>query len=313
MVDDAATPIHLRRLALRMLRPDYPKLSRERWNELLSSDDAELRLEAVRSLRGSRLDDRAARLTKIAEDAASSRAIRGEAIVGLDISDDAQRATLISLATGDEAGVRDDARRALAGAMLSAEERARLRSAAAGDDPEALARLVDPANKPKRPEATDVDAWLAALGNSPPAGDGDAMAGRRVFFSRVAACANCHQVDGRGGRIGPDLTLVAGQLSRERLLESILDPSKEVAPQFVPYAIRTEDGRTFTGVFVGEDGARNQQFGDTEGKIHRVAAEQIEDRKPIDKSLMPDNYGQTLTVGELRDLLAFLRSRSGVE
>jgi putative heme-binding domain-containing protein len=160
-----------------------------------------------------------------------------------------------------------------------------------------------------------VAAWLSLLDNGQENENdrGDAAAGRRVFFSRVAACANCHQVEGRGGRIGPDLTLVAGQLSRERLIDSILNPSKEVAPQFVAYAVRKEDGTTFTGVFVGEDGARNQQFGDAEGQIQRVAAEQIEDRHPVDKSLMPDNYGQALTVGELRDLLAFLRRGSGVK
>ncbi len=62
-------------------------------------------------------------------------------------------------------------------------------------------------------------------------------------------------------------------------------------------------------MFVGEDGARNQQFGDVDGQIHRVAAEEIEDRKPLDKSIMPEDIGQTLTIRELLDLVAFLRSR----
>lgn len=175
-------------------------------------------------------------------------------------------------------------------------------------------RLVDPTKRQATPPATDTAAWLALLDKSDmEKQSGDAAAGRRVFFSRVAACSSCHQIDGRGGRIGPDLTLVAGQLSRERLIESILNPSKEIAPQFVAYAIRTEEGATFTGVFVGEDGARNQQFGDAEGKIQRVAAEQIEERKPLEKSIMPENFGQTLTLGELRDLLAFLRSRQATK
>ncbi|MEX2185846.1 MAG: PVC-type heme-binding CxxCH protein [Pirellulales bacterium] len=310
LLDDVNTPIHLRRLALRMLRPDYPNLSRERWNELLASDDADLRLEAVRSLRGSRLGNRAALLVKTAEDKSLSRDLRGEAMLGLDPSDANQRETLVSLAASDEQGMLDDARRALSGATLSDDDRTKLRESGGGHDAEALARLVDPTHKPARPATTDVAAWLSLLDGAKNGNDhGNAAAGRRVFFSRVAACANCHQMDGRGGRIGPDLTLVAGQLSHERLIDSILDPSKEVAPQFVAYAVRTEDGTTFTGVFVGEDGARNQQFGDADGRIQRVAAEQIEDRHPIDKSLMPDNLGQTLTVAEFRDLLAFLRSQ----
>lgn len=309
MIDNEKSPAHLRRLALRMLRPDYPHLSRERWNELLATSDAELKLEAVRSLRGSRLGDRADQLVKIAEDTAVPAEIRAEAIVGLDAGDEKQRATLVSLSASEDA-VRDDARRALAGTSLSDEQRGQLKSAKPGNDTDALARLLDPTNRPKTPPASDTAAWLALLDKEKDAKQaGDAAAGRRVFFSRVAACSNCHQIDGRGGRIGPDLTLVAGQLSRERLVESILNPSKEIAPQFVAYAIRTEEGATFTGVFVGEDGARNQQFGDAEGKIQRVAAEQIEERKPLEKSIMPENFGQTLTVGELRDLLAFLRSR----
>lgn len=311
MVDSVNTPIHLRRLALRMLRPDYPNLSRERWDELLASDDVQLKLEAVRSLRGSRLGDRIERLVKIAENRALPDGLPGEAIVGLDAADEKQRATLVALATGDDGAVREDARRALVGAALSDDQRKRLAETAAEGDSDALARIVGPTNRTPKPEATDLSAWLALLDETPPVGAGDAAAGRRVFFSRVAACSNCHQVDGRGGRIGPDLTLVAGQLSRERLVDSILNPSKEVAPQFVPYAIRTEDGRSFTGVFVGEDGARNQQFGDFDGKIQRVAAEEIEDRKPLDKSIMPENIGQTLTARELVDLVAFLRSRQG--
>lgn len=309
MVDDKNTPIRLRRLALRMLRPDYPNLSRARWDELLASDDEELKLEAVRSLRGSRLGDRGARLVKIAQDKSLSDDIRGEAIVGLDAADETQRAALVSLAIGDNASVQSDARRALAGAAISDAERKMLAETLPQGDADAVLRVIDPAKRTPKPDVKDVSAWMNLLDGAQSAAEGDAASGRRVFFSRAAACANCHQVDGRGGRIGPDLTLVAGLLSWERLIDSILNPSKEVAPQFVPYAIRTDDGRTFTGVFVGEDGARNQQFGDVDGQIHRVAAEEIEDRKPLDKSIMPEDIGQTLTIRELLDLVAFLRSR----
>jgi putative membrane-bound dehydrogenase-like protein len=309
LVDNTSTPIHLRRLAMRMLRPDYPKLSRERWEELLANDDAELKLEAVRSLRGSRLGDRAARLMKLAEDTSQSDELRGEAIIGLDAADEKQRVVLVSLATGGEGAVQSDARRALAGAALSDTEREKLAATRFEGEADALFRILTPTKRAPSPAAADLSTWLGLLDNTRAVGDGDPVVGRRVFFSRVAGCANCHQVDGRGGRIGPDLTLVAGQLSRERLIDSILNPSKEVAPHYVPYAIRTESGETFTGVFVGEDGARNQQFGDVDGKIHRVSAEQIEERKALDKSIMPENIGQTLTMRELFDLVAFLRSK----
>src|SRR5439155_26203952 len=65
-------------------------------------------------------------------------------------------------------------------------------------------------------------------------GNGDPAAGRRLFFhSNGAGCFKCHIVDGRGGRVGPDLSRTAGTMTRERLIQSILEPSREIAPQFV--------------------------------------------------------------------------------
>ncbi|MHC4380747.1 MAG: DUF7133 domain-containing protein, partial [Planctomycetota bacterium] len=60
--------------------------------------------------------------------------------------------------------------------------------------------------------------------------DGDVQRGRDIFFdNQVVACNRCHALDGRGGGIGPDLSGVAGRLSREQTLLSILDPNAELA------------------------------------------------------------------------------------
>ena len=71
-------------------------------------------------------------------------------------------------------------------------------------------------------------------------GNGDIDAGRRVFHRR--ARAKCHAHSGRGLRIGPDLTHIARQMSRERLLESILMPNRDVGPLYVPWQVLTRDG-----------------------------------------------------------------------
>src|SRR5207247_937332 len=85
-----------------------------------------------------------------------------------------------------------------------------------------LLRLVGP--RP-REEA----AWRKYL-----AGSGDPAAGERVFLHvQGPRCATCHRVDGRGGKIGPELSTIGRALSRERLIESILTPSKEIAPMYV--------------------------------------------------------------------------------
>ena len=66
--------------------------------------------------------------------------------------------------------------------------------------------------------------------------------------SFASTCVNCHAHSGRGASTGPDLTTLSGQMSRKRLLESILQPSKEVGPLYVPYRVLTVDGHVLTGL-----------------------------------------------------------------
>ena len=109
-------------------------------------------------------------------------------------------------------------------------------------------RLPHPRRMPTQPPASDLDAWLKTL-----EGDADAASGERVFFHpKGPGCYRCHQVDGRGGRVGPDLTRLAKGMDRRRLVQSILQPSLEIAPQFVAWSVARTDGTVFTGVLVGE-------------------------------------------------------------
>src|SRR5207249_1906437 len=90
-----------------------------------------------------------------------------------------------------------------------------------------------------------VDAWLKRL-----EGPTDAAAGRRVFFHpRLANCAHCHRVDGRGQDVGPDLSGI-GQVERRSILESILQPDNVVAPHYQTWVIATRDGKTHTGMLL---------------------------------------------------------------
>ena len=154
------------------------------------------------------------------------------------------------------------------------------------------------------PPVNDLDAWLKKL-----EGDADAAAGERVFFHpRGPGCYRCHQVDGRGGRVGPDLTRLAKGMDRRRLVQSILQPSLEIAPQFVAWSVARTDGTVFTGVLVGETPEGKHCFADSEGRLIEVKPSDIEERKPQPTSIMPDNVAQTLTLEEFKDLVAFLLS-----
>src|SRR5262249_31154311 len=151
----------------------------------------------------------------------------------------------------------------------------------------------------------DVDAWLSLLHAVP----GDPAAGERIFFHRQsAACARCHQIGGRGARVGPELTATTGTLSERRLVEAIVHPAREIAPPFVARTLGTTHGRALSGVVVHEEATGEQTYADQEGKLTVLKPAEIESRKPLATSIMPEGLPSQMTVQEFRDLLAFLRA-----
>src|SRR5690606_18126356 len=83
---------------------------------------------------------------------------------------------------------------------------------------------------------------------------GDVSRGRRVFFQhQQAQCMKCHAYDDRGGNAGPRLNGVANRLSREQLLEALIDPGRRIAPGFGMVVLELTDGRTVSGIYQGED------------------------------------------------------------
>jgi putative membrane-bound dehydrogenase-like protein len=206
---------------------------------------------------------------EIAADDKRSPQLRAEAILGTD-----DTALLQKLAQNDHAIIREEAQRAL---------------------PRSL-----PIN---RPAFDDTAAWLKLL-----EGPGDAETGRRLFFNtKVAICANCHRHSGRGNVVGPDLTLIAQQGDRAAILRSILEPHREVAPQFYPSLVKLKDGTEFTGILLRS--SSSEVFRDLTGKERSFPEADVLSRTEIKMSLMPPGLVMTLTDAELRDLLAFLTAR----
>jgi putative heme-binding domain-containing protein len=153
-----------------------------------------------------------------------------------------------------------------------------------------------------RPDASDTNAWLDLLVTT-----GDAERGWRRFFGPGdGRCADCHAFQERGADVGPDLTLVSNRLDRRRLLESILQPSREVAPRYVATIIETVDGRAFSGLSLGADSdGKTEQFLGADGKKFVLDIDQIEHRSLSSQSIMPADLDKVLSVDDLRDLLAF--------
>lgn len=134
---------------------------------------------------------------------------------------------------------------------------------------------------------------------------GSAERGRRVFFERTeVSCVRCHQVQQRGGEVGPELTHIAKEKSHAYLLESILDPNKQIAKNFESVRLRTEDGEVLTGI-VKRETEEAVELMTAEGKLLRVDKDVVEARRK-GLSAMPEGLAKRLTPFELRDLVEYL-------
>jgi putative heme-binding domain-containing protein len=301
---DERSPPSVKRAALRALRPGAAELS---WNYLralaMGACDRELRLEAVRTVRQRADSGRAELLYAIAKAQDVELPVRAEAIVGLSTDHPEQRKLLFELAAGSHAELREESLRSLLGAMLSDDEQKMLTAIKTQHDE--CRQLVDRVlalNTVSARTATDTDGWLKLL-----EGPGRPEVGARIFHHpKLALCSRCHQVDGRGGQIGPDLSAAGKALGRRRLIESILQPSREVAPQFVPWLVQTTDGRSLSGLAVAESASGDLILVDQRGEQFQIASSQIAARRPSTHSIMPDGLQRQSTAQELRDLIAYL-------
>ena len=142
-----------------------------------------------------------------------------------------------------------------------------------------------------------------------PKGKGDAERGRRLFFHQVVGCAKCHRIEDRGGSIGPDLSVISRSSNRDKLMQSIIEPSREIAPQFMTHTIETADGETWSGLLESETKDGSLTLTTSEGKGVFLPGKQIRARSTSKVSLMPEGLEQALSEREWLDLIEFLSSR----
>ncbi len=299
-----AAPVATRLAALRAVPAAHKQLRADSLVRLLREPDAAVRVEALRALKD-RADSAAAPAVRaVAADPKQPTAVRAQALVTLSAgASDAD--FLLGLAVGGDAVVGREAIRSLTGVALTPAQRRRLEAGAAGQAgrEELAARVLGKPFHTGRPPATDTAAWLKRLD-----GSADAEAGRRVFeHPRVAGCARCHAVDGRGAGVGPDLSRI-GRTDRQWVVESILQPAAVVAPHYQAWKVETLDGRTRTGLLVGTR-LDESEYVDEKGERFRVRAGDEAGITPARGSLMPDGLLDGLTDQEARDLVAYLLSR----
>jgi quinoprotein glucose dehydrogenase len=134
---------------------------------------------------------------------------------------------------------------------------------------------------------------------------GNARAGREIFLNKIeTACLRCHKVRGEGGEVGPDLTGIGAKQTREYLLESIVDPNKQIAKGFETVVLALKDGTSVSGV-LKEENAQEIRLITPEAAYITVAKKDVEARE-TGKSAMPEDAIKHLSKRELRDLVEFL-------
>ena len=306
-IANAATPLRLKAFALRLLPPNDSKLGIPVLRELLAAGDATLTLEVVRTLVSRNEPEAKVMLADIAADSSRGAQLRAEAIPGLPPDN---HPLLVKLASDENPAVREEALRALRFSVLNEAEVQKLREIEQRH-PESgplVKTLLAPATLAEgRPALADTDAWLKRLESLP--GKPNPEAGRRLFFhQRMALCASCHRHSGRGNVVGPHLSLIGRQGDLKSVLQSILDPNHDVAPQFFPTQLKLKDGTDFTGILLRSSNV--DVFRDLTGQERVFKPEDIQQRVELKASLMPAGLPSAITDEELRDLLAFLRDGS---
>ena len=129
----------------------------------------------------------------------------------------------------------------------------------------------------------------------------DAKRGAAIFEK---SCANCHQIAGKGAKIGPQLDGV-GIRGIERLLEDTLDPNRNVDQAFRRTTLSLKSGKVIGGLLLKQEG-EVLVLADEQGKEVRVPEKEVDERVVSQMSPMPANFADVIMEADFYDLLAYL-------
>jgi putative heme-binding domain-containing protein len=133
---------------------------------------------------------------------------------------------------------------------------------------------------------------------------GDASRGETVFRRADQLCLKCHAIAGAGGVVGPDLVSIGASAQVDYLIDSLLEPNKAIKENYHSVVVTTKEGRLFTGIPVRQT-ERDLVLRNADDQEIAISLGNIDEKTP-GGSLMPDGLTETLTHGELIDLVRFL-------
>ena len=140
---------------------------------------------------------------------------------------------------------------------------------------------------------------------------GSAERGGQIYQRTAMACTTCHLVNGKGGKLGPDLSTVGSYMTPESLLESLLNPSTDIKQGYETVVVTRKDQTVVSGLLQRKTDT-SVLVRDPSGKVVSIPAGEVAkvDTSPV--SLMPPGLTSSLRRDELVDLMTFLTSL-GVE
>ena len=133
---------------------------------------------------------------------------------------------------------------------------------------------------------------------------GNAMLGRRYFMtSSQAECTRCHSIGGQGGAVGPSLSKIGSTLTREQILQALIEPSARLSPGFGMVVLTLKDGQTAAGILM-EENAHELVLKTSEAEPLKIPVARIAKRDNVPSSMPP--MGSIMSKREVRDVVEFL-------
>ena len=162
--------------------------------------------------------------------------------------------------------------------------------------------------KEKIPEAskTKVVPWVPPI-------EVDPKEGELIFFddTRDVTCSKCHVINGKGAKVGPDLTGIGAVQTPQYLIESVLKPSSVIVKGFETMYLMTNDGMAYNGLLVSQDEEEVVLMVDEDGVMEEYVfyPDEIAQMQKQNVSIMPGNLSEMLTTKEFYGIISFLLSQ----
>lgn len=133
---------------------------------------------------------------------------------------------------------------------------------------------------------------------------GNRFQGRNIFNNNsTAQCVRCHAVGGTGGAVGPSLTYIADVLTREQLLQALVEPSARLAPGYGTVSLTLKDGQVVNGILAKET-AEELTLTTSDAEPLVIPVGRITKRENMPSGMPP--MGLLLSKREIRDVVEFL-------